>query len=282
MTAAIETLRVGPAPIIAIDRAGTGGEVLLFLHGIGGNRTNWRDQLLHFAPRFTACSIDMRGWGDSDDYDGPFDFDDVVADIARVLAHLGASSAHMVGLSMGGLVIQHMLGKQPSLVRSAVLCDTSSGPGDEHDEAWVAEFLRLRKAPLLAGKTAADIAPTVARSLVGKRASDAAYERLRASIAMLHTGSYLKALDMVSGYKRRVDLGAVTQPVRVLVGEDDALTPPSAAHALAAALPAGTQVAVVPAAGHLSNIENPQDFNRLLDAFFDEIDAGRTPSAPMR
>ena len=268
---AIQTLRIPPAPQIAVDHAGD-GEMLLFLHGIGGNRSNWRRQIEYFSPRFTACAMDVRGWGDSDDYEGPYEFDDVVDDIARVLRHFGVTSAHIVGLSMGGLIAQHLLWSRPELVRSAVLVDTSSGPGDDHDEQWVADFLRLRKAPLLAGKTPADIAPTVARSLLGRNATGAAYEQLRASIAALHKDSYLKALDTVSSYRRRFDPALVAVPVHVMVGEDDALTPPAAAHALAALLP-GTRVDIVPAAGHLSNIENPDDFNRLLGAFLDRVGA---------
>lgn len=267
----IRTVRIPPAPHIAVDHAGQ-GELLLFIHGIGGNRSNWRRQIEHFATRFLAAAMDVRGWGDSDDYEGAYDFDAVVGDVARVLGHFGAASAHLVGLSMGGLIVQHLLWRRPELALSAVLVDSMSGPGDENDAQWIAEFLRLRKAPLLAGATPADIAPAVARSLLGRRATEASYEELRASIAALHKESYMKALDVVSGYRRKLDPSRVTQPVHVMVGEDDALTPPSTAHALAASFP-HARVDIVPAAGHLSNIENPEAFDRLLGAFLDCVAA---------
>lgn len=265
----IRSLRVGPAPHIAVDHAGR-GELVLFVHGIGGNRTNWREQLEHLAPRFHAAAIDVRGWGDSDDYDGPFSLDDVVADLDRVVAHLGHRDGHLVGLSMGGLIAQHTLACRPQLVRSALLVDTTSGPGDDHDAAWVEEFLRLRKKPLLEGAAPADIAPTVARSLVGPNASEAVFERLRASIAALHKQSYMKALDTVSRYRAQLDFAAVRVPVHVLCGEHDALTPPAAARALAARFPAAG-VELIPGAGHLSNIENPLAFNAALDAFLAHV-----------
>lgn len=98
----MQHIKVPGQPAIAIDRDGQ-GEVLLLLHGIGGNRTNWHEQVAHFAARFNVVSVDVRGWEDSDDYEGPLDFDDVVDDMARVLNHLGESRCHLVGLPMGGL-----------------------------------------------------------------------------------------------------------------------------------------------------------------------------------
>ena len=261
----METLFVAGKPRIAIDQQGS-GEVLLFVHGIGGNRTNWSEQLEFFAPRFRAVAIDVRGWGLSEDYDGPLDFDDVTADIARVLAHLGAADCHIVGLSMGDLIAQHVLWRQPQIIRSAVFADTSAGPGEEHDALWIEEFLRLRKAPLLSGLTPADIAPTVARSLAAPNAPASSTKRLEESIAALHKESYLKALDYVSNYKRKLDHTAVTIPVHVMVGEFDQLTPLKQAQSLAARF-GNCAVGLVPAGGHLSNMDNASAFNQQLDAF---------------
>ena len=265
----METLFVAGKPGIAIDQQGS-GDVLLFVHGIGGNRTNWSQQLEFFAPRFRAVALDVRGWGLSEDYDGALDFDDVTADIVRVLAHLGAADCHIVGLSMGGLIAQHVLWRQPHIVRSAVFADTSAGPGEEHDAQWIEEFLRLRRAPLLSGLTPADIAPTVARSLAAPNAPASSTKRLEESIAALHKESYLKALDYVSNYKRKLDHAQVSVPVHVMVGEFDQLTPPAQARSLAARF-GHCAVSVVPAAGHLSNMDNPAAFNRQLDAFLSSL-----------
>ena len=261
----METLFVPGKPKIAIDQHGT-GEVLLFVHGIGGNRTNWHEQLEFFAPRYRAVALDVRGWGLSDDYDGALDFNDVAADIVRVLAHLGAADCHIVGLSMGGLIAQHVLWRAPQMVRSAVFSDTSTGPGEEHDAQWIEEFLSLRKAPLLAGLTPADIAPNVARSLAAPNAPASSTRRLEESIAALHKDSYLKALDYVANYKRKLDHASVRVPVHVMVGEFDQLTPLARAQSLAARF-TNCQVDVVPAAGHLSNMDNPSAFNQQLEAF---------------
>ena len=261
----MKTILVPGRPAIAIDRDGS-GEVLLFLHGIGGNRTNWQEQMEFFAPHYTVVAVDVRGWGLSEDYEGPLDFDDVADDLVRVLSHIGKHSCHLLGLSMGGLIAQHVLWRHPEIVLSAVFADTSAGPGEEHDAQWIEEFLRLRKAPLLSGKTPADIAPQVAKSLAVPGAPESSFLRLQASIAALHKESYLKALDYVSSYKAKLDHASVKVPVHVMVGELDALTPMAQARSLAARFTT-CRVDVVPGAGHLSNMDNPRAFNQLLDVF---------------
>ena len=69
----LETISVGPAPRLAVSVAGK-GTLALFLHGIRGNRRNWARQVEFFAQHFRAAAWDARGYGDSDDYEGPLDF----------------------------------------------------------------------------------------------------------------------------------------------------------------------------------------------------------------
>ena len=95
------TKRIGPAPHIAVDHMGS-GDLVVFLHGIGGNKRNWHPNLAAFGQHWHAVAWDARGYGESDDYDGPLDFLDYSRDLARVLDHFQAAQAHIVGLSMGG------------------------------------------------------------------------------------------------------------------------------------------------------------------------------------
>ena len=84
------TTRIGPSPHIAVDHMGT-GDLVVFLHGIGGNRRNWHPNLAAFAPHWHAVAWDARGYGESDDYDGPLDFVDYARDLARVSLSLNRS-----------------------------------------------------------------------------------------------------------------------------------------------------------------------------------------------
>ncbi|WP_376093669.1 alpha/beta fold hydrolase [Roseomonas sp. CCTCC AB2023176] len=258
----METTRIGPSPFIAVDHAGK-GDLVLFLHGIGGNRTNWHDQIEALSSRYHAAALDARGWGLSDDYDGPLGIDDMADDAVRVMDHLGASSAHVVGLSMGGLVAQHIWYRHPGRVRSLVLCDTSPGLARSQTLEEREEFLRLREEPLLAGKTPADIAPGVARTLIGSKAPPAALQRLTDSLAVLHKESYLKALRAVTFHEVAGDIGTITVPCLLLVGTEDRLTPPRVHEEMRDRI-AGARLVVIPDAGHLSNIEAPGPFNAAL------------------
>jgi 3-oxoadipate enol-lactonase len=145
-----KTELVPPAPRIAVDHTGE-GKLVICMHGIGGNRTNWHDQLPDFGRHFHAASWDARGYGMSDDYEGPLDFHDFARDLVRVLDHFGARKAHLVGLSMGGLIAMDFNARFPERVATLTICD--SLPGFSHiSPEQSREFIRLRLEPLRAGK----------------------------------------------------------------------------------------------------------------------------------
>jgi 3-oxoadipate enol-lactonase len=259
------TEHIGPAPRIAVDRMGD-GKLVVFLHGIGGNRTNWRDQLPVFAECFHAVAWDARGYGLSDDYDGPLHYNDFCDDLLRVLDHFEADKAHLVGLSMGGSIIQDFYAQHAGRVASMVLADTRPGFEAPFDPAAREEFLRLRLHPLRAGKALAEMAPTVARSLMGAGAGEDVYARLVESMKALHKDSYMKTIEGRVTWKPTFVAAKVTVPTLVVVGSDDRLTPPAMAKSIADAIP-GARLAVIPAAGHLSNIEQPKVFNEIVLGF---------------
>jgi 3-oxoadipate enol-lactonase len=124
MTTTIE--KISGSPRIAIEYAGT-GEPVLFMHGIGGNRRNWRDQIPAFAKQFKAIAWDARGYGDSDDYDGPLDFHSYADDAVRVLDHLGVEKINLCGLSMGGRIAMDFAARHAGRLKTLMLCDTHKG-----------------------------------------------------------------------------------------------------------------------------------------------------------
>jgi 3-oxoadipate enol-lactonase len=268
--------RVPGPPAIAVDRAGR-GPLALFMHGIGGNRTNWRAQLPAFAPHFACIAWDARGYGASDDYDGPLAFDDFVDDVLRVLDHFGVHKAHLVGLSMGGRIAMRTALLHPDRVATLTLLDTHEG-----FEAFTPEqreaFVASRRDPLLAGKEPKDIALPVARSLVGPKATPEQLQQLVDSIAALHKFSYIKSLEATVAQVNLGDISRIAAPAHFVVGEDDTLTPPAMHREMAAKL-GGAPVSVLPNAGHLSNIENAPAFNEAaLRWLLPRAAQGDTPS----
>ncbi|MBN3846614.1 MULTISPECIES: alpha/beta hydrolase [Burkholderiaceae] len=253
------------APRIAFSERGT-GELVLFLHGIGGNRSNWYRQLVSIGTFAHAVSWDARGYGASDDYDGKVTITDFAHDVLRLIDHCGAARVHLVGLSLGGRIAQRFTLQYPQRVASLTLVDTRPDTRDTRTPEEREAFLAARAQPLLAGKTPADIAPAVARGLAGPKITEAALDELVASISILRTDSYLKTIEANLNDDFVGDLSRIVAPTLVMVGEYDTLTPPVLAQELAASIPNAT-LKVIPESGHLSNIENPEQFDLSLMQF---------------
>ncbi len=258
----------GP-PRLASDHMGS-GPLVVFLHGIGGNRSNWHDQLPAFAAAgFHALSWDARGYGLSDDYEGPLEFADFSHDLARLLDHCGVAKAHLVGLSMGGRILQDSHPRYPERIATLILCDTFPGFDDSFTPEKRAEFVRLRKQPLVEGKEPKDIAPVVAKTLIGPKATEAHFQRLVDSMSMLHKASYIKTVEATTHYDRVADLPNISAPTLLVFGAGDRLTPPAIGERMQAEIP-NARLEIIPDAGHLVNIEQPEAFNRTVLAFLSE------------
>lgn len=257
-------VRIPPKPSLAVDRKGT-GPLVLFLHGVGGNRSNWSEQLPAFAPHFTAVAWDARGYGESDDPDGPSAFSDFADDVVRLLDHFDATTAHLVGLSMGGHIALDVAARYAGRVASLTLCDTNAGFAHLTEEQRQ-EFVRMRTQRLLEGGEPAEMAWPVAQTLAGRAATPATMQRLVDSMTALHKQSYIRTVEAMVTVDFSAGLGAIAVPTLVLVGADDRLTPPEMARDLQQRIPF-SDLTVIPEAGHLSNIECPGAFNRAVLAF---------------
>jgi 3-oxoadipate enol-lactonase len=260
-----ESSRVPGPPEIALLHAGK-GELVLFLHGVGGNKFNWVREVQAFSGHCHAAAWDMRGYGESADYDGPLRFEDLSADLLRVLDHFGAPAAHLVGLSMGGRIAFDFLHRHPERVLSLTVCSASHRASEMTPERRAA-FLASRLRPLKEeGKTPADIAPGVARSLVGPRASDSAYDALVDSMRRLRASAYMKALEATSLYEGAIELESIRVPTHVVAAADDKLIPPEVLQPMAQRIP-GSMYSEIADSGHLSNLEQPEAFEEVVLAF---------------
>ena len=237
--------------------------MVVFLHGVGGNRSNWSDQVAAVARLYRAVAWDARGYGDSEDAPGSWEFSAYADDLDRLLDHLEAGSAHIVGLSMGGRIAQEFYHRRPERVRSLTLCDTYARLALPLDRT---EFMRRRRAPLVEGQQPSDIAAGVADSLLGSQASAAQRGRLIESLSALRRESYLQALDVLARHELRLEAEEIRVPTLLIFGGEDRLTPPDIGRALQARLP-DSRLHVVPGAGHLVNIEQPEAFNKHLIEF---------------
>ncbi|MGH1492423.1 MAG: alpha/beta fold hydrolase [Acidimicrobiales bacterium] len=253
------------SPTLACEVDGAGPPVV-FLHGIGGGRQNWARQAAAVTSSFTSFSWDARGYGDSEDYDGPLDFSDFGDDLVRLLDQFEIERAHLVGLSMGARILMDFAPRYLDRVATLTLCDCFYGFENALSPEKQVEYIELRERPLREGKTFADLAPKLIDSLVSPTANAEVRETLRQSILRLRVEPYLKTLRASVTFDQADELAKLTMPVQLIFGSEDQLTPPSIGREMTELLP-NAQLAVLDGAGHLSNLEAPEAFNQALVSF---------------
>ncbi len=244
----------------------------LFLHGIGGCRSNWYAQMEALAPQFTVVAWDMRGYGDSEDFDGPLATDDLCGDVDRVLDHFRARDAHVIGLSMGGMIALEYYRRRPQRCRTLSLCNTNCGLGAMFSPMQIEEFLRLRRQSLFVKKFPEDFVSEMLPTLLGASPPVTALQEITASLGRLRLQSYAKALDAIVRYDSSDMLESISVPSLVISSTGDQVIPLSTSRVLADRIP-GAEWAVIDGAGHLSNLEQPEAFNQAVLAFLRNMPA---------
>ena len=259
---------VDGTPRIGFSQLGDGPPVI-FLHGIGGNRSSWTDQQLAISDISTTISWDARGYGQSDDYDGPLNFSDFGNDLARLLDAHKIGKAHFVGLSMGARILMDFFPRFRDRVATLTLCDCFFSYAIALSPEKQKEFVELRQKPLKEGKSPTDLAPMLIDSLVGPNCTETAKNKLYQSLVEIHVDSYLKTIAATITYDASGSLTDFDVPVQLIFGEHDKLTPPSIGETMMAKIP-NARMAVIEDAGHLSNMEQPDAFNKIMRAFLQE------------
>lgn len=209
------------------------------------------------AKGYQAAAWDARGYGESDDYEGPLHFDHFTGDVLRVAEHFRASSIHLVGLSMGGRIARNVALHYPGWLRSLTLADTSPG-FDSLSPEQVRRFVSERRART----------PETLRRLLGKNPRSEAFQALMESFAATHAESYIKTIEASVAHDRAAPLEEIRVPTLVITGTEDQVYPPAMAHDIARRIP-GAKLVEIEGAGHMSNLEQPERFNHAVFEFID-------------
>jgi pimeloyl-ACP methyl ester carboxylesterase len=251
---------------VAFESAGQGPAVV-FLHPFPFDRSVWADQLAAVAAAgFRGLAPDLPGFGETPlPGDREPSLDLYVDAVVGLMDGLSIDRAVVVGLSMGGYVALAMAGRVPSRVAGLVLADTRATA-----DAPTAKAARVVTMGLVRSQGVGALADRLLPGLLAPEASSELRSRLRAVAARQPVPGVVAALQAMRDRHDASDtlsaLMALRVPVLVLVGEHDAVTPPDEGRALAAAIP-GARFALVPAAGHLAQVENPADFDAALLGF---------------
>ncbi|MEM7376902.1 MAG: alpha/beta fold hydrolase [Pseudomonadota bacterium] len=269
------TVVIDGSPRLAVTVNDTDSETLcLFLHGIGGQRHNWQPQLLSPLPARCAA-FDLRGYGESAPGGAQSTVEDHCEDIARVHAALGGTRLVLCGMSYGAWLATSFAHRHPEALAGLVLAAGCTGLS-EADTDERGRFLSARQAPLDAGQKPADFAAEVVELIAGPDASTATRRALHDSMAAISAASYRDAITCFANPPERFDFTPLNLPVLLMTGEHDRLAPPGELRGVAdrierAAAHASVRFEVVPGAGHVCNLEQPDVCTGLLRDFLGGI-----------
>jgi len=257
------------------------GEPAIFVHEFAGDCRSWEAQLRYFGRFYRAIAYNARGYPPSD---VPAELERysqarAADDIAAVLAGLGIAKAHVVGLSMGGFATLHFGIRHPAAARSLVIAGCGYGAAAEERAKFQAESEAVaarieREGWAEVAKTYALGAARVQLQNKDRRGWEEFAERLAAHSA-LGSAMTLRGVQArrPSLWELTAEMQRITAPALIVTGDEDesCLLP---GILMKRHIPTAGLV-VMPKAGHLVNLEDPDVFNRTLLEFFHAVEAGR-------
>lgn len=254
--------------------AAPGRRLAVFLHAFPLGAEMWRPQLEALPAGWSAVAPDFRGFGASTP-DSPgaaragASLDEYTGDVVALLDALGAARAAVCGCSMGGYAALAILRRIPGRLDGLLLADTRV-TGDSE----AARAARGAMLDLLDRQGSGAVAADMRAKLVGPTTHATRPAVVSAVDAMMRDATPAGIGFAVARITNRpdssTDLSAFRGPVSVVVGEEDLLTPPAEAAAMAALAP-GAALATIPGAGHLSNLEAPGPFNAAMHAWLESV-----------
>lgn len=236
---------------------------IVFLHGVGSDKSVWRPQLGHFRGERRAVAFDYPGYGDSDP---PFDAmsrDDYASTIFAAMTALGIERAHVCGLSLGGVVAIAMRAAWPKRIASLILADTFA---DHPDGQAIYDRSIAASGDLRA------MAESRVDVLLAQPADPAVRSEVIETMARIAPAAYCIGARAVWLARQRERAAAIREPTLVLCGAEDRVTPPALSQALAKLIP-GAVYEEIAGAGHIANLEKPDTFNTSVGAFIRGVDS---------
>jgi pimeloyl-ACP methyl ester carboxylesterase len=240
---------------------------LVFLHAYPLNSAQWDGLLPGFRDRHVLAP-NLPGFGGR-----PAEADtleDFAAAVIRSMDAAGVDRAVIIGLSMGGYVALRLHARWPERVAGLVLADTRAGADSPEAKAKRTALAERARTQGLAWLPEAFIPDALGETT--RRERPQVVERVRAMVRAADPEGVARALLAMRDRPDSLpDLPSIAVPVLALAGEEDTLTPVEEARTIAEGVPRGT-LHVLPGAGHLSNLENPDDFTARLREFLDSVE----------
>ncbi|MBC7798331.1 MAG: alpha/beta fold hydrolase [Pyrinomonadaceae bacterium] len=236
---------------------------LVFLHGVGSDKSVWREQLQHFGETRRTIAFDYAGYGDSDLPESDLSRGDVAKSILEAMDALSIQTAHFCGLSMGGVIALEIYKQQQNRVASLILADTFA----KHPTG---EDIVKRSLDFIKTNSMRDFATQRIAALMVSDDANVRAEVIE-TMSKIDKKSYAWATKAVWQADNFEMLPQINAPTLVICGDSDAPTPVALSEELASNIKRAKLV-IIERAGHLSNLDNPAAFNKSIENFMVRIE----------
>ena len=238
-----------------------GAPWVVFSNSLMTNLTMWDEQAAALSGDFRVLRYDQRGHGGSDAPAGAYDFDALTADVLALFDAFGIAKAHFVGLSMGGMTAVALAEHHPQRIARLIPCDCGPASTPQSAQQW-SERIALAKDKGME----ALVEPTVGRWFAPEflASNKQAVDKVRAMVRSTPLNGFVGCASALSNFDLRPNLAGIKHTTLFLCGAKDAsLGGTKALHAGVVS----SKMIEIPAAGHISNIENPAIFTRAITEF---------------
>lgn len=243
--------------------------VIIFIHGFPFNKEMWNRQLAALSESFRVIAYDVRGHGNS--YSGTDDFsiELFVNDLLLLMDAIEIEKATLCGLSMGGYIALKAMENFPHRFDSLVLCDTSCAA-----DSMEAKEKRMKAIEIILESGVEKFADDSIKNFFAPKSFITKKDVIAEVREIMVNTTEKSVIKTLLALSRRLEtcstLCKIKVPVLILVGEEDKITPPEAAQFMQNEIH-GSVMSVIENAGHLSNLENPDQFNEQLIKFLEKI-----------
>jgi pimeloyl-ACP methyl ester carboxylesterase len=255
------------------------GDPLLLIMGLAADSQAWMFQVPAFAARYRTITFDNRGVGRSSKPAGPYTIHEMADDAAGLLAGLGIARAHVIGVSMGGMIAQELALRHPERVRSLVLACTYPEPDSDVERERQFSVARFGGTVTAAGEVQIDVAAldpfAFFQHLLPRVFNQDFIDRELPTLMQLFGGALQWGFSMeallgqvaaVMGHRTTDRLHQIAAPTLVITGDADLLVPPANSDILARHIPRARLVKIA-GGSHGFNFETPTLFNREVLGF---------------
>ncbi len=253
---------------LAYSDTGTGLPII-FLHAFPLNRTMWAEQEAALSSQFRVITIDLRGHGESDAPLWHYSLNQAADDVRALLDHLSIAQALFVGLSMGGYILLAFYRKYADRVKGMVLADTKA-----QDDTLEGKAGRFQMAQIAYKQGPSAIADIMIPKLLSPATIPSRPEIVQRIRTMIEGNQISGIVGDLMAMAERPDsvpfLKQITCPTQIIVGEWDQATPPTDAKLMADQI-RNSRLAIIPNAAHLANLEQPEEFTKIVAEFSREL-----------